>query len=136
MSEASDEHSEGLDDACVVAEASELGIDEVVASIEKSGLGYLSTPLAPWSSKTNIGRLTVWPKDKPPSRQSCAVRCYMHAGCSVTRSRQYFTDAQFFAWLVSFKPPAEDISKLEKHKLTTEHMKLAQTMLQTVKTRY
>jgi len=108
-------------------------IDKCLA--EMTPMGYLNSEFHPWSAKRPIGRITVWPLKSPegvevhPSRQSMAVRCYMHPNCSFSRKRDRFTDRQLAEWLFSM-PSLPDPSTPEmKQAAKAEHARLAGIML-------
>lgn len=104
-------------------------IGEVAASATMGAAGYITVEVEPWASKRPIGRLTVWPADKPPERQSAACRCYMHPNCSFSRKRLQVDDSRFLHWLFSMQPLPIGASVAEKAAAKAEHAALARTML-------
>lgn len=95
---------------------------EVLASCRMDGLGYIKTDVLPWAAYTNVGRITAWPKGKPPDRTNVAVRCYMHPKCSLSRKRDKVTDQDLTNWLFSVVPCPATATRAEVQAACVQHM--------------
>jgi hypothetical protein len=102
---------------------------ECVVEAQVDDNGRITCLLPPFAGHHLVGRITQFPKGQPPARQSVAVRCALHPGCSFTRRRARFTNDQLMLWLFSGQPVQAGMNADEALELKQEHARLAMRML-------
>jgi hypothetical protein len=66
----------------------------------KDGDGRIRCTAAPWSSYDEVGRITRWPKGKPPEKQNVSIACYVHgSNCKLLRHGRNITEEELLHWL-------------------------------------
>ena len=60
------------------------------ATTDDDGMVFLDE--APYEQYKPVGSISTW-------RTNVGMRCFLHTGCSVTRSRRRVTDSQLLQWL-------------------------------------
>jgi hypothetical protein len=103
-----------------------LAAEECALVAEVDADGYIFCPLEAVCQYKPCGRITFFPAELPPERQSVSIRCRIHAQCSFTRTRRNVSNARLLRWLFTAKPwePGE-AGALHRH----EHAIAAATML-------
>ena len=107
-------------------------VDDVVSPAEKvaaavaqcdvTGLGYVSCPVAPWSDKPVIGRVTTWPKEVEEGSRSIQVNCFMHASRRSPPTQIWDVSKEMmFTWLLQ-GVPVDKANAAERRRLGRIHM--------------
>ena len=109
-----------MPDAGVISESGDLPPAELVENAVVVG-GYVSSTIQPWQGMPAVGRLTTFPDWQPEEKRTVAMRCYMHPGCSVARSRKKVEDHQLLEWLFSMSPPPLSTPRQELKDLRDKH---------------
>lgn len=79
-------------------------IDDYINAAVIQPDGRIMCPLAPYDvlTDTKIGRITWWPANVDPAKQSIAMVCYLHGNCrSPARKSDKITSRQLLRWLFS-----------------------------------
>ena len=83
--------------------------------------GFITCSLPPWASEGCLGRITDFPKDKPPSQRSITLKCALHDKCTTApRKRRVISDRMLLFWLYSVKLE-RFVSRDRSAELTAEH---------------
>ena len=90
--------------AAAAAESLEAFSKRAAAACQTSKVGDVSCDIQPWADMPRFGRLSAWPKENPPERQSLACKCYQHSNCSVTKSQRLVSRAMMLEWLCMGRP--------------------------------
>ena len=76
-------------------------VREALGHCSISPSGYVSCPRPPFDCKTNIGRVTTWPRERPMHARSVSCRCYVHPRCSFAKPRRAIDDNDLLSWLLT-----------------------------------
>ena len=84
----------------VVPEEKQVSAKEVAAVSLVQEMGYITCPLQPWSDVGLLGRITDWPRSKPPQKRSVSIKCLIHGGnCVMISTRSKVKDQDLLEWL-------------------------------------